>query len=139
MLVSLKSSGGDMERTYVAGWEPTSRSCGRSKESHNGQSLGDLHDGGRECFRKLGTRLMAVDTWGPLVFCFWEMKTWEMLWGKGGQFEGFWIHAAFHTATVCLNLRWHYGQEVNLRPQEPKEADASGLSAGNMETSKSPA
>ena len=76
---------------------------------------------------------------GTLVFCFWEMKTWEMLWGKGGQFEGFWIHAAFHTATVCLNLRWHYGQEVNLRPQEPKEADASGLSAGNMETSKSPA
>src|SRR5271170_1879873 len=76
-------------KTYGAGWEPTSRSCGRSKESHNGQSLGDLHDG-RECFRKLGTRLMAVDTWGTLVLL-WEMKDLgNAVGGKEGQFEGFW-------------------------------------------------
>lgn len=71
-----------MERTYGTGWEPTNRSCGRSKESHNGQSLGDLHDGGRECFKEARYKIVGCGPVGILVY--WEMKIWEILWrGRG--------------------------------------------------------
>ena len=38
--------GGVCGQTYGAGWEPPSGSSRGSKKSHDGHSLGNLHDGG---------------------------------------------------------------------------------------------
>jgi hypothetical protein len=49
------------------------------------------------------------------------MKTWEMRWGKEGQFEGFWIHAGVAHGHCLLEPP----MALRTGPHEPKEADAS--------------
>jgi hypothetical protein len=58
---------------------------------------------------------MVVDTWGPWFLLLGNEDLGNAVGGKRVNLKDFGYMRASHTATVCLNLRWHYGQDHTNR------------------------